>query len=84
MTFQLDETYIKNAIRTSVYEFVFKYNTNKDYFYFDLFRLDGTVVSLHNKIVANWGYEGFRFNSNTGASYANETTISSFTLSTDD
>ena len=76
---KLDLSYVDNSITTSLYELQFKYNTQNDYFYFDLYSANGTLVRLHNKVVTGYDYgEDISFSSSTGSSYANQTTITSF------
>ena len=76
---KLDLTYVKNSIRTSVYELRFKYNTNNDYFYFDLYGINGDLIRLHNKVVTGYDYGvGIYFTSNRNDSYANESNIQNF------
>ena len=76
---KLDLTYTKNSIRTALYELRFKYNTNNDYFYFDLYRAGGELIRLHNKVVTGYDYGGIIFTSNTNQSFANAENITSFT-----
>jgi hypothetical protein len=77
---QLDTTYINNSIKTATYELRFKYNTDSDYFYFDLYDANGTLVRLHNKVVTgyNYGVDGLYFTSNTNQSYATQDNVTSF------
>lgn len=78
---QLDLTYVNNSIRTSNYELRFRYNTQKDYFYFDLFSSDGEIIRFHNKVITGYkfGNNDIYFLSNTYQSFANKDNISSFT-----
>lgn len=76
---QLDLSYVNNSIKTAIYELRFKYNTNNDYFYFDLYKANGELVKLHNKVVAGYDYGGINFVSNTQSSVATQNTITSFT-----
>lgn len=81
----LDLTYVDNTIRTSNYELRFKYNTENDYFYFDLYSSDGTIVKLHNKVVTGYDYKTdgeVYFTSNTYQSYATKDNVTSFTAVT--
>lgn len=75
--------YVNKTVRTSKYELRFKYNTHANYFYFDLFQIDGTAVSYHNKVVANYDFGGLSFVSNANYDYANKETISTFRLLAD-
>jgi hypothetical protein len=79
----LGTEYVNKSARTARYELRFKYNTNADYFYFDLFLIDGTEVSLHNKVVAGYDFGGFNFVSNNDYSNATADTIESFRLVAD-
>jgi len=77
---KLDLTYVNNSITTSLYELQFKYNTQNDYFYFDLYSANGTLVRLHNKVVTGYDYGvDISFSSSISSSYANKSTITSFT-----
>ncbi len=76
---QLDLSYVNNTIKTAIYELRFKYNTNNDYFYFDLYKANGDLVRLHNKVVTGYDYGGILFKSNTQSSVATQSTITSFT-----
>ena len=80
ISISLNTDYTNKTARTSRYELRFKYNTQADYFYFDLFLTDGTTVSLHNKVVAGYDFGGFSFVSNTNSSHATATTVNSFRL----
>lgn len=79
----LDTSYVNKSARTARYELRFKYNTDADYFYFDLFLIDGTEVSLHNKVVAGYNFGGFTFVSNDDESHATTDTVNTFRLVTD-
>jgi hypothetical protein len=79
----LDASYVNKSARTAKYEFRFKYNTDADYFYFDLFLVDGTEVSLHNKVVTGYDFGGFSFVSNDGYSHATADTVETFRLVAD-
>lgn len=79
----LSAEYTNKSARTAKYDLRFKYNTNADYFYFDLFLTSGQQVSLHNKVVAGYDYGGFSFVSNTGASHATADNVDSFRLVAD-
>ncbi|MDD3443212.1 MAG: hypothetical protein PHW89_08110 [Sulfurimonas denitrificans] len=77
---KLDLTYTNNSIKTANYELQFKYNTDADYFYFDLFSSNGDLIRLHNKVVTGYDYgTGIRFTSSDSASYANAQNIANFT-----
>ena len=80
----LSRAFTKKVVKTNLFELRFKYNTNNDYFYFDLFDLDGNVISYHNKVATGFQYDGFRFTSDSNASYANLENISGFKLVTDE
>lgn len=77
---KLDLSYTNNSIKTATYELRFKYNTDADYFYFDLYDANGTLIRLHNKVVTGYGYgvNGLLFTSNTNQSYANASNVTSF------
>jgi hypothetical protein len=79
----LDTSYVNKSARTARYELRFKYNTDADYFYFDLFLIDGTEISLHNKVVAGYDFGGITFVSNDGSSHATVDTIASFRIVAD-
>lgn len=77
---KLDLSYINNAIKTAQYKLRFSYNTNNDYFYFDLYQSNGDLVRLHNKVVTGYQYGvGIDFISNKNDSYANAQNIANFT-----
>lgn len=81
---RLDTSYTKNSIKTSLYELRFQYNTNNDYFYFDLYGINGELIRLHNKVVTGYDYgENIKFTSSDSDSYASATTISNFTAVVD-
>ena len=81
---KLDLTYVNNTIKTAIYELRFKYNTNNDYFYFDLYDANGTLIRLHNRVVTGYDYgENISFESNTNASYATSSNITTFTVVVD-
>ena len=76
---KLDVDYVDNSITTAIYELQFKYNTQHDYFYFDLYKANGDLVRLHNKVVTGYDYGvNITFSSSTDSSYANISTIDSF------
>ena len=77
---KLDLSYVDNSITTAINELRFKYNTQNDYFYFDLYKANGDLIRLHNKVVTGYNYKaGITFSSSTSASFANIETITSFT-----
>lgn len=76
--------YLNKVVKTNLFELRFKYNTNEDYFYFDLFDLDGNVDSYHNKVVTGFQFNGFIFTSDSNDSYANASNIAGFKLVTDE
>ena len=80
---QLDKTFIKKTVRTSTVELQFRYNTNGDYFYFNIYGLDGNTIGLHNRVSAGYDFGGVSFESNTNSDYASITTIESFRLLAD-
>lgn len=77
---RLDLSYTKNSIKTGLYELRFKYNTNNDYFYFDLYGINGDLIRLHNKVVTGYDYGvGIVFVSTNDDSFANASNIQNFT-----
>lgn len=76
--------FLNKVVKTNLFELRFKYNTNADYFYFDLFDLDGNPVSFHNKVVTGFQFNGFAFTSDDNADYASVSNISGFKLVTDE
>jgi len=84
MIINLDLNFINKILKTNQAELRFKYNTNNDYFYFDLFDLDGNIISYHNKVVTGFQFLGFRFTSDSNASHATAENISGFKLVTDE
>ena len=81
---KLDLTYIDNSITTAIYELQFRYNTQHDYFYFDLYKANGELIRLHNKVVAGYDYgENITFSSSKNSSYANLSTMDSFIANID-
>lgn len=77
---KLDESFIKNTIRTSTVELQFRYNTQHDYFYFNEYKLDGETIRNHNKVATGYDFGGFYFVSNENASYATISNVTSFRL----
>jgi len=82
--FDLDNSYANKTIKTNLIDLRFKYNTNQDYFYFDLYDLDGNIISYHNKVVTGFTFTGFIFTSSQSDSFANVENILNFKLVTDD
>ena len=80
----MDLDFLNKIVKTNQAELRFKYNTNQDYFYFDLFDLDGNVISYHNKVVTGFQFAGFVFTSDSNDSYANASNIAGFKLVTDE
>jgi len=80
----LDNTFTNRVVKTSQFELRFKYNTQEDYFYYDLFSLDGEVIEYHNKVVTGFQRDGYKFTSDSKSSYATLTNISGFKLVTDE
>jgi len=76
--------FLNKIVKTNIFELRFKYNTNEDYFYFDLFDLDGNVITYHNKVVTGFQFNGFTFTSDTNDSYANASNILGFKLVTNE
>jgi len=80
----LDLDFTNKIIKTNQLELRFKYNTNNDYFYFDSYDLDGNIISYHNKVVTGFQFTGFRFTSDSNASYSTATNVPGFKLVTDE
>ena len=80
--FSLDNTYKNKTIKTNVYEFRIRHNLNNDFFYYDLYDIDGNIISYHNKIVTGYQRDGFIFTSDNNDSYANLDNINTFKLVT--
>lgn len=78
---KLDISYLNNTIKTALYELRFKYNTSNDYFYFDLYGINGELIRLHNKVVTGYDYNvGIKFTSTNRDSFANASNITNFTV----
>ena len=82
--FNLDTTYKNKVIKTNSQDLRFKYNTNQDYFYFDIYDVDGKVISYHNKVVTGFQFTGFIFTSTEGHSYATVDNVTTFKLVAED
>lgn len=80
----MDQTFTNKVIKTNLFELRFKYNTQNDYFYYDLFDLDGEPIEFHQKVVTGFQREGYKFTSDDNSSYANITNISGYKLITDE
>ena len=80
----MSRDFLNKVVKTNNFELRFKYNTNNDYFYFDLFDLDGNVISYHNKVVTGFQFNGFKFTSDSNSSYANIGNVSDFKMVTDE
>ena len=84
MIFKLDLSYTDNVIKTNTFEIRFKYNTQSDYFYYDLFDLDGSVIEYHQKVVTGFQRVGYKFTSDDNSSYATLENVTGFKLVTDE
>lgn len=84
MIINLNTSFLNKVIKTNNAELRFKYNTNNDYFYFDLFDLDGNVTTLHNKVVTGYQFTGFKFTNANNESFANIDNVSAFKLVVDE
>jgi len=82
-TIKLDTSYKNKSVKTDTYDLRFRYNTNQDYFYVDIFSLNGTAVNYHNRVVTGLDYGGFNFVSTNKDSYATASNINNFRLVTD-
>jgi hypothetical protein len=79
---KMDTSFTKKSVKTATYDLRFRYNTNKDYFYVDIFSLTGAVINYHNRVVTGLDFGGFYFESSDGESYANADNIENFRLIT--
>lgn len=84
MIIDLDLTFSNKVIKTNLQDLRFKYNTNNDYFYFDIFDLDGNIISYHNKVVTGFQFNGFLFTSSENENFANVDNVITFKLVTED
>jgi hypothetical protein len=84
MITNLDVSFTNKVIKSNLFEFRFKYNTQNDYFYYDLFDLDGEVIEFHQKVVTGLQRSGYKFTSDNKSSYATLENISGFKLVTDE
>lgn len=80
----MDQSFINKVVKTNQFELRFKYNTQSDYFYYDLFDLDGAIIEYHNKVVTGFQRDGFKFTSDSNSSYATALNITGFKLVTDE
>lgn len=80
----LDLTFVNKVIKTNLYELRFKYNTDQNYFYYDVFDRDGNVIEYHNKVATGKQRDGYIFTSNDGSSYATAENITEFNLVADE
>lgn len=79
---KMGTSFTKKSVKTATYDLRFRYNTNKDYFYVDIFSLNGEVVNYHNRVVTGLDYGGFYFTSTNNQSYATSLNINDFRLVT--
>lgn len=82
--FSLDTTYKTKTIKTNAFEFRFRHNAENDYFYYNLFDIDGNVIRYHNKVATGYQYDGFSFSSDNDSSYAKLNNIDTFKLVVDE
>jgi len=80
---QMNLDFKNKSVKTDTYDLRFRYNTNNDYFYVDIFSLAGVAVNYHNRVVTGLDFGGFHFVSTNRESCATATNIQSFRLVTD-
>tara|TARA_R110000824_G_scaffold91480_2_gene222643 strand:+ start:7868 stop:8128 length:261 start_codon:yes stop_codon:yes gene_type:complete len=81
---KLSTDYTKKTVTLDSYTLKFKYNTSKDYFYYDLFDINLKIIKYHQKVITGQVFSEFFFTSSDNASYATYTNIESFKLITAD
>ena len=80
----LNKDYIKKTVTLDTYTLNFKYNTSKDYFYYDLFDINLKIIKYHQKVITGKVFKEFFFTSADNASYATYANIENFKLITNE
>ena len=80
----LSTDYIKKTVSLDDYTLKFKYNTSKDYFYYDMYDSKGEIYKYHQKVITGQVFDEFYFKSSDNASYATYDNIENFKLVTVD
>ena len=81
---KLNTSYIKKTVTLDNYTLKFKYNTSKDYFYYDLFDINLEIIKYHQKVITGQVFSDFFFTSADNASYATYANIENFKLITNE
>ena len=81
---KLNKNYIKKIVTLDKYTLKFKYNTSKDYFYYDLFDINLEIIKYHQKVIIGQVFKEFFFASSDNASYATYANIENFKLITNE